>query len=179
MDPDEHDWRIALIEAHPHLFHPPDGGPETASGFPTCGDGWRDLLERLCARINAELATGRVVWIAQIKEKFGGLRFYWHGEVSPETVAEIQEAIGLAEARSFCTCEQCGEEGEMFRYGGMLMVRCAIHAKGQRLPTAPGMENVHTVRRATSRGFDKIERRYDRSTDTFVSMGKSSLDDEK
>ena len=28
------DWRTALIEAHPGLFHPPGGHPEQASGYP-------------------------------------------------------------------------------------------------------------------------------------------------
>ena len=48
------DWRIELIEAHPNLFHPPVGAPEATQGYPTCGDGWRDLLERLSARIDLQ-----------------------------------------------------------------------------------------------------------------------------
>ena len=36
-------WRIELMETHPGLFDPPEGRPDAADGYPTCGDGWRDL----------------------------------------------------------------------------------------------------------------------------------------
>ena len=79
------DWRIELSEAHPGLFRPPEEHPAAASGYPWCDEGWRDLLERLCVRIESALRVGEMIRIAQIKEKFASLRFYWHGEVSPET----------------------------------------------------------------------------------------------
>jgi hypothetical protein len=47
MAPIMKDWRIELIEAHPNLFHAPVGAPEATQGYPTCSDGWCDLLERL------------------------------------------------------------------------------------------------------------------------------------
>ncbi|ABE62182.1 hypothetical protein Nham_1358 [Nitrobacter hamburgensis X14] len=170
------DWRIELIEAHPNLFHPQEAHPEQANGYPTCGDGWRDLLERACVRIERALADGGGAFRAsQIKEKFGGLRFYWHGEVSSETRSRINEAIALAEARSACTCETCGEEGQLYRHGGIYMTRCAAHAKGQPVPTEPGQENVQVVRRATPGGFRIAPRRYDRASDTFVDVDPKSL----
>jgi len=166
------DWRIALVEAHPNLFHPPEAHPEAADGYPTCHDGWRDLLERACVRIEAALADGGGTFRAsQIKEKFGGLRFYWWGQVSPETAARINEAIALAEARSACTCETCGEVGQLYRHGGIYATRCAAHAKGQPVAAEQGRENVHVVRRATPSGFRMAPRRYDRATDTFIDVG--------
>jgi hypothetical protein len=169
----ERDWRVALIEAHPNLFHPPAGRPEAADGYPLCGDGWRDLLERACARIEAALAGG-TFRASQIKEKFAGLRFYWHGEVSAEAMAGISEAIALAEARSACTCEECGEEGRLYRHGGIYMTRCATHAKGRTVAAEPGGENVHVVRTATPAGFRRVPRRYDRATDSFVDVESGS-----
>jgi hypothetical protein len=167
------DWRIALIEAHPNLFHPPAGRPEAARGYPTCGDGWRDLLERACDRIEAALDGGTFgAW--QIKEKFASLRFYWHGEVSAEAMAGITEAIALAEARSACTCEECGEEGGLYCHGGVYMTRCAAHAKGRPVPAEPGHENVHVVRIATPDGFRRVPRRYDRAADSFVDVESGS-----
>jgi hypothetical protein len=169
------DWRIELIEAHPNLLHPPEASPEAADGYPSCGDRWRDLIERACARIEAALAAGGGTFRAlQIKQKFAGLRFYWRGEVSPDTKARINEAIALAEARSACTCEACGEEGQLYRHGGIYMTRCAAHAKGQFVPAEPGRENVHIVRRATPDGFRIAPRRYDRTTDTFVDVPPAS-----
>jgi hypothetical protein len=45
--------------------------------------GWRDLLERLCGRIEAALRAGETIQILQIKEKFAGLRCYWRGTFRP------------------------------------------------------------------------------------------------
>lgn len=163
------DWRIALIEAHPNLFHPPAGHPEAADGYPICGDGWRDLLERACGRIEAALAGG-TFRASQIKETFAGLRFFWEGEVSAESMAKINEAVALAEARSACTCEQCGEEGRLYRHGGIYTTRCSAHAKGRLVAAERGRENVHLVRTATPDGFRRVPRRYDRATDSFVDV---------
>ena len=167
------DWRIALIEAHPNLFHPPAGRPEAARGYPSCEDGWRDLLERACDRIEAALAGGTFRAL-QIKEKFATLRFYWEGKVSAEAKARITEAIELAEARSACTCEECGEEGGLHLDGGLYLTRCAAHAKGRPVPSEPGRENVHLVRIATPDGFRSVRRRYDRLTDSFVDVERGS-----
>jgi hypothetical protein len=50
--------------------------------------------------------------IDQIKEKFGGLRFYISfGEASGEAVDRCDGAISLAEMLSFHTCETCGQFG--------------------------------------------------------------------
>jgi hypothetical protein len=169
----EKDWRIALIEAHPNLFHPPTGRPEAADGYPNCGEGWRDLLERACVRIETALAGG-TFRASQIKEKFASLRFYWHGEVSAAAMAGIDEAIALAKARSACTCEVCGEVGRLYRHGATYMTRCATHAKGQPVAAKPGRENVHVVRTATSDGFRRAPRRYDRANDSFLDIESGS-----
>jgi hypothetical protein len=169
-----HDWRIELIEAHPGLFHPPEGHPEAASGYPWCNEGWRDLLERACVRIEAALAADETMLISQIKEKFASLRLYWHGEVSSETAAKIREAIALAEARSVCTCEECGEGGQLYRHGGIYMTRCAAHAKGQPVAAVHGRETIHIVL-ADAGWFRIAPRRYDRATDTFADIQAGSL----
>ena len=54
--------------------------------------------DRLCVRIRiAVQADGRPLKFSQIKEKYGTLRVYWDGAVSPATDAQIEEAIALAE----------------------------------------------------------------------------------
>jgi len=171
------DWRIALIEAHPRLFHPTQAHPERVKGYPACGDGWRDLLGRACARIEAALADGGGSFTAwQIKEKFAALRFYWGGQVSPEVRLRIEEAIALAEARSACTCETCGEPGRLYQVSGWYTTVCRAHAPAdvEPVPLKPGCENVHVVRIATPDGFRRVRRRYDRAADSFVDVGPAS-----
>jgi len=141
------DWRIELIEKHPKLFHPPVRKPEATQGYPICGDGWRDLLERLCTKIEAAIAeSGGWLRVLQIEEKYGTLRFYWRGELSDESRTKVEEAIALAEARSACTCEKCGEEGRLYRHGRMWMTRCPAHAKGDPVRIEGGLESFHVIR---------------------------------
>jgi len=51
--------------------------------------------------------------IYQIKEKFGGLRFYWGTEVASEEISRISGAVDLAESLSTCFCETCGSNTEV------------------------------------------------------------------
>ncbi len=72
-----------------------------------CGRGWAALYEPLL-----KLAEERDVPVAQVKEKFGGLRFYTY-RVDEVLDAAIQEA----EKKSFETCEVCGAPGHMTSTG--------------------------------------------------------------
>lgn len=46
------DWRVEPIEAYPDILL--SGGRTTlARGWPSRGEGWRDLLERACGRIRS------------------------------------------------------------------------------------------------------------------------------
>jgi len=102
-------WRAQLVPSYPDLFHPA-GDPLAAEGWPAVDDGWRELLERACARIRAAVRDdGGSFRATQIKEKYGSLRFYWSGRLSPEARTRVEEAIDLAEARTATTCEVCGE----------------------------------------------------------------------
>ena len=83
-----------------------------------CGNGWAHLYEPLIDRCIAE-----GVEILQIKEKFGGLRFY----VSLCS-KELQDMIDAAELKSFSTCEVCGEKGEV-RYRKWIRTLCDEHAE--------------------------------------------------
>lgn len=76
--------------------------------------------------------------ILQIKEKFGGLRFYV-GEVPANLYFRVNNAISLAEAASFATCEECGEPGKR-RGGGWIRTLCDAHAPNTS-PTAGTFDN--------------------------------------
>jgi len=66
------------------------------------GEGWRPLVTRL-----VNLCEINNVGILQVKEKFGGLRFYV-AVASNEVFQEIQRA----EKESYTICEECGQPGE-------------------------------------------------------------------
>jgi len=65
-----------------------------------CGKGWYPVIDQLIMDINK---INPDVTILQIKEKFGGLRFYV-GAASKE----IHELIDKAEKKCWHTCEDCG-----------------------------------------------------------------------
>lgn len=77
--------------------------------------GWDRLVDELICDL---LACGWDGDLHQVKEKFGGLRFYI-GEATPTMHALIQ----AAEDASFKICDQCGEPGRV-RHGGWIRVRC-------------------------------------------------------
>lgn len=67
--------------------------------------------------------TERVNWIQvqQIKEKFGGLRFYYDGGDE-----HISGMVTMAESWAARTCETCGNKGER-RSGGWMRTLCDTH----------------------------------------------------
>ena len=85
-----------------------------------CGKGWLKLIEPLIKECEEKGYT-----IGQIKEKYGGLRFYVHN--CPE---EFQDKIDVAEEQSYHTCDVCGEPG-VLRGGGWLRTLCDTHAEGR------------------------------------------------
>ncbi len=169
-------WRVELIETYSDLFQPAADFPGAAQGSPECGEGWRDLLDRLCVRIQAVVqAEGSPFKFSQIKEKYGTLRVYWDGRLSPDADAQVEEAIALAEARSAVTCEVCGEEGRL-RGGGWLTTRCAAHSEGRpAVEPRAGFENVHIIRHFVGGKSHLTCRRYDRETDAFIDVDPASL----
>jgi len=165
-------WRATLVQSYADLFHP-DGDPLSAEGWPAVEDGWRDLLERACARIReAVQADGGSFRATQVKEKYGTLRLYWSGRLSPDARDRVEEAIDLAEARSATTCEICGEPGRLHG-GGWLTTRCAVHAEGRPVvPVEEGFENLHVDYRFAAGRWLPRYRFYDRCADRFVEAGR-------
>lgn len=101
-----------LIAKYPHLFEGIQFGIQ-------CGDGWFSLIDELCQHTtNWMLRTGYVCKATQVKEKFGGLRFY----VSQSTL-ELDEVIDKAEELSYTICETCGQPGKL-NEGPWYKVRC-------------------------------------------------------
>lgn len=91
--------------------------PETRAWGLSVGDGWRDLVCDLVDHI--ETTNGRISMF-QIKEKFGGLRFY--PEQDPD--ATISALIDEAENASWSICDGCGAKGSERMSVGWTRVVC-------------------------------------------------------
>jgi hypothetical protein len=121
-----------LVEKYPKIFN--TGAVDAHLPFPMfgieCDDGWYDLLDTLCGQIqwyldhNADEDTEQVT-VAQIKEKFGTLRFYENGGD-----LYIAAYIQMAQSMSALICEVCGNRG-VLRGGGWIKTLCDVHADGR------------------------------------------------
>jgi len=162
------EWRIDLMQARARLFDLMPDDPERSFGYPNCKEGWRDILERLCTRIENALGENETFEFVRIRQKFGGLRIDWEGEVSDHSKAKIREAVDLAVARSTCICEVCGAVGRLYINRNWLATGCAEHGVGDPVPDRPGFENLLRVRLFNAEGRPTLAyRRYDRETDTL------------
>jgi hypothetical protein len=82
-----------------------------------CGDGWFDIIYNLCKEIYPMRPQ-----IQQIKEKFGGLRFY--ASFPSDYSKQAWEIIRKAEEEASVTCEICGKKGERRVRNGWLSTEC-------------------------------------------------------
>lgn len=116
----------ALCAKYPKLFRDRNA-PMTHTamcwGF-SCGDGWYDIIDRLCDKIQKHCDDiGEQTIVIQVKEKFGTLRFYVGGADD-----YIWNAVADAEQQSAVTCEVCGSPGVAYG-GGWILTLCEEHAK--------------------------------------------------
>ena len=81
-------------------------------------NGWHNLIKQLFEDLEKSDWQGQVI---QIKEKFGGLRFYVDGATD-----EQYKLINAAEDKSYEICEVCGEVG-IVRKGGWVRTLCDVH----------------------------------------------------
>jgi hypothetical protein len=130
----------ALTAKYPKLFtgfQRPNGQGYYPFWF-ECGDGWYNLIERLASNIQSyvdnqndsytyKVQRGEAkeedrpeyqVRAVQVKEKFGGLRFYVTGGGE-----YVDGLIAMAEDVSYMTCESCGNPGKP-NDGGWIRTLC-------------------------------------------------------
>ncbi len=75
--------------------------------------GWQSIVSYLL-----DLADLYGFHVQQIKEKFGGLRFYYSydkDDTNKDNQRKMAAAVRGAEATSFRTCEECGKSGMIHR----------------------------------------------------------------
>lgn len=110
-----------MEKSYPKMFPGPYGGFAV-------GKGWYPILERLCASIqqhiehvNRKEEVCPQVIVEQIKEKFGGLRFYYQGGDD-----YVHGLVSMAESWAGIACEECGGIGKR-RGGGWIRTLCDVH----------------------------------------------------
>jgi hypothetical protein len=173
-------WRLDLMLSHPRLFEVMSDEPHLSFGYPLCEEGWRDLLGRLCVRIEAALRDGESFQFVRIRQKLGILRADHDYEGPEDTEATIGHAVDLGVSRSTCTCEICGVEGRLYSNRGWLATCCAEHAAGDPVPPryGHGFENVRRLRRWRGQA-DVYYARYDRGTDTLTEVPRPTTRHDK
>lgn len=119
-----------LYTKYPHMFQNRHKSiQESCMAFGVeCGVGWFKIISNLCHQIdqheknitNEKNLFGKSrynkdyepVQFDQIKEKFGGLRVYHSGGDD-----FVYGLVSMAESMSYCTCESCGNKGEVNKQG--------------------------------------------------------------
>lgn len=112
-----------LEETYPKMFAKKYGGL-------AIGQGWWKMINNLCAVIQQHIDHNKdcpQVVVEQVKEKFGGLRFYYQGGDD-----FIHGAVWFAETMSNSMCEECGAPGER-NSGGFIQTLCKHHRDEQEL----------------------------------------------
>ena len=117
----DQEWLKMNDNLHDHFTH-------VERAYLGTGIGWYNLIYTLTNCIDRRLehlnkdGGNRKVVIAQIKEKFGGLRYYADGDVDEQ----MDGMIDFAEALSYTICEECGAPGKL-RSGGWMRTLCDKH----------------------------------------------------
>ncbi len=115
-----------LVEKYPLIFRDRHADMRTTAmcwGF-ECYDGWYNIIEQLCDSIqsyidlNPHLNITQVV-ATQVKEKYGGLCFYYNGGDDV-----IRGMVRLAEHMSYSVCEFCGSVEEVGHTKGWIYTIC-------------------------------------------------------
>lgn len=111
---------VTRNEAYPNFMwatgktSTPEAGRDTI--LRQVGKGWAGILTRLLDDLDT-LGWDRE--IHQVKEKYGGLRFY------PGACSDaVWNRIAAAERESVATCEACGAPGHVRSSGYWLSCRC-------------------------------------------------------
>lgn len=109
---------IQVTSRYPQIF-PADRPVEFS-----IGEGWHHLVDILCSEVQAYCDRHKdkveQVVATQVKEKFGGLRFYYMGG------NEVTDGmISLVEMMSLAHCELCGNKaGPTRAIHGWVVTRC-------------------------------------------------------
>ncbi len=115
-----------------------DKYPKTLKGLSyfEINEGWKGLVEEITSKIetiNNKYSPSSYVRAAQVKQKFGGLRYYISIEdVEEQDVRYVYDMIAEAEKRSFTICEYCGSPANTSRDRPYVETLCDEHRTSRR-----------------------------------------------
>lgn len=112
-----------LCTRYPAIFLDEETNGPKLFGF-ECGDGWFTLIDAVCQLIqhHANTTDAPQPMASQVKEKFGGLRFYCRrGNGYTSSVVDLVESL------SPHICEVCGALGKTVSLFGWVHTRCGLH----------------------------------------------------
>lgn len=117
-----------LIQKYPRIFKPYEGNPYGVNW--DVPDGWIQLIDDLCGAIQSRVDNWKMwnaegehtcpqVTCTQVKEKFGGLRFYTIGGDE-----QTEGMIRMAEHMSYRMCINCATRENIVRTEGWITYKC-------------------------------------------------------
>jgi len=91
--------------------------------------GWLNLIDELSQKLeainNKYEDAETCVYAVQVKQKFGGLRFYVYSrDISEEDYQTCQNLIAEAEKTSYNVCESCGKPASSFKRNFWILTLC-------------------------------------------------------
>ena len=125
------DLQKKLFKSYPNIFVQKDLPMQVSAmcwGI-SCGNGWYSLINELCGNIKNHVENKNrnnpkenfICQATQVKEKFGGLRFYVYGGDD-----YIDGLISMAESMSYLICSECGNKAEENKKNrGWIYTRCS------------------------------------------------------
>ena len=117
-----------LIERYPIVFKNFSENDMFISNVPA---GWFNIVDEMCQKLSSLIEESYAKYppsedspgfsVLQIKEKFGGLRFYWLMNSKDDDVYEkIREIIDECETKAEVTCQVTGNPGKLCKNGRWL-----------------------------------------------------------
>lgn len=138
-----------LVEEFPNLYRDRHGNPQHTCmcwGF-SCSDGWFELIYDLSSKLETLILQlpedqREHCKASQVKEKFGGLRFYMDGATK-----EMRALIREAEDLSVHICDVCGQKGKLRTIKGYMQTVCEEHANDRKkVVSSPQQVNLKDIR---------------------------------
>ena len=132
MNEEERERNRELIERFPFLYDPDEPDFTWLDAMP---DGWRMAFgEKMCEEIREALVSENALKtyrIYQVKEKYGGLRWYDSGRTY-----KVDKIVNKYEMLSYRTCVDCGEPATCMSTGYILPFcdRCAREEESHFMP---------------------------------------------
>ena len=119
-----------LIDKYPKIFEDYEGNPGRVNWI-DLPHGWVSVVDKLCGSMQSYIDNHvtfsgvsdefrpKQVTCFQMKEKYGGLRFYTNGHDHV-----VQGMIDMAEYICSNTCQQCGSEQDLGVTSGWITILC-------------------------------------------------------